>query len=120
MSCAAPAISPLPPLIRSERPTGIRRRVFLRRSAAASALAAGRFRWEGFADRADLARHVLGAAAMGVGGVLALGCTIGQGVAGISTLSLGSMLTIAGILAGGALATRALAEGSWREALRLR
>ena len=88
--------------------------------AAASALAAGRFRWEGFADRADLARHVLGAAAMGVGGVLALGCTIGQGVAGISTLSLGSMLTIAGILAGGALATRALAEGSWREALRLR
>lgn len=88
--------------------------------AAASALAAGRFRWEGFADRADLARHVLGAAAMGVGGVLALGCTIGQGVAGISTLSLGALLTVAGIVAGGALATRALAEGSWREALRLR
>lgn len=88
--------------------------------AAASALAGGRFRWEGFADRADLARHVLGAAAMGVGGVLALGCTIGQGIAGVSTLSLGALLTVAGILAGGALATRALAEGSWREALRLR
>ena len=88
--------------------------------AAASALVGGRFRWEGFADRADLARHVLGAAAMGVGGVLALGCTIGQGVAGISTLSLGALLTIAGIIAGGALATRALAEGSWREALHLR
>ncbi len=88
--------------------------------AAASSLAGGRFRWEGFADRADLARHVLGAAAMGIGGVLALGCSIGQGVSGLSTLSAGSALTLAGILAGGALATRALAEGSWREALRAR
>ncbi|MFM8678547.1 MAG: YeeE/YedE family protein [Alphaproteobacteria bacterium] len=88
--------------------------------ATTSALAAGRFRWEGFADRDDLVRHVLGGAAMGIGGVLAMGCTIGQGLAGISTLALGSVLSIAGILAGGALATRALAEGSWREVLRLR
>jgi hypothetical protein len=37
---------------------------------------------------------------MGVGGVAALGCTIGQGVTGVSTLSLGSILAIASILAG--------------------
>jgi uncharacterized membrane protein YedE/YeeE len=86
--------------------------------AAASALRAGRFRWEGFADRADLARHLVGAAAMGMGGVLALGCTIGQGVAGLSTLSVGAILTMLGIVAGGALATRALAERSWRVAWR--
>jgi uncharacterized protein len=86
--------------------------------AAGAALAAGSFRWEGFADRGDLARHLIGAALMGVGGVLALGCTIGQGITGISTLSLGSLLTLLGIGGGGALTTRYLAEGSWSEAWR--
>jgi uncharacterized membrane protein YedE/YeeE len=86
--------------------------------AALAALAAGSFRWEGFSDRHDLARHLLGAVLMGVGGVLALGCTIGQGITGLSTLSLGALLTIAGIVGGGALTTRYLVEGSWREAWR--
>jgi hypothetical protein len=68
--------------------------------AAAVALAGGSFRWESFADAADLGRHLLGAVLMGVGGVTALGCTIGQGLSGISTLSLGSALALAGIAAG--------------------
>ena len=84
--------------------------------AAASALQRGSFRWEGFAGRADLVRHLGGAAAMGCGAVLAGGCTIGQGLTGLSTLSAGAMLALAGILAGGALATHYLAEGSWRAA----
>lgn len=86
--------------------------------AALAALAAGSFRWEGFSDRHDLARHLVGAALMGIGGVLALGCTIGQGITGLSTLSLGALLTVAGIVCGGALTTRYLVEGSWTEAWR--
>jgi uncharacterized membrane protein YedE/YeeE len=86
--------------------------------AALAALAAGSFRWEGFSDRHDLARHLVGAVLMGIGGVLALGCTIGQGVTGLSTLSLGAALSVAGIVGGGALTTRYLVEGSWTEAWR--
>lgn len=72
--------------------------------AAVVALAGGSFRWESFADAADLGRHLVGAVLMGVGGVTALGCTIGQGLSGISTLSLGSLLALAGSV-GGAVAT---------------
>jgi hypothetical protein len=43
---------------------------------------------------------------MGVGGITALGCTIGQGLSGLSTLSLGSFVALAGILGGGVLALR--------------
>jgi len=69
--------------------------------AFAAAKASGSFRLESFADRADLLRHLAGASLMGVGGVFALGCTIGQGVTGVSTLALGSMLALASIIAGG-------------------
>jgi hypothetical protein len=85
--------------------------------AAASAWQRGAFRWEGFADRTDLVRHLWGAAAMGCGAVLAGGCTIGQGVTGVSALSLGALLSVTGMIAGGALATAYLAEGDWRSAL---
>jgi hypothetical protein len=64
------------------------------------ALATGSFRWEGFASFADLRRQLTGAMLMGFGGVTALGCTIGQGMSGVSTLALGSMLALAGIVAG--------------------
>lgn len=67
----------------------------------AVALAMGRFRVTGFSDRHDMARNLFGAALMGVGGVMALGCTIGQGITGISTLALGSFVTVAAIIAGG-------------------
>jgi uncharacterized membrane protein YedE/YeeE len=86
--------------------------------AGASAIARGSFRWEGFAGRDDLVRHLWGAAAMGCGAVLAGGCTIGQGVTGLSALSLGAALSVAGMIAGGALATGYLAEGDWRAAHR--
>jgi uncharacterized membrane protein YedE/YeeE len=50
-----------------------------------------------------MANHVIGGALMGLGGVLALGCTFGQGITGISTLSLGSFIALAGIFFGATL-----------------
>ena len=61
------------------------------------ALISRTYREETFPDAVDFKRHVLGAALMGVGGVTALGCTIGHGLSGLSTLSVGSMITIAAI-----------------------
>jgi hypothetical protein len=69
------------------------------------------FRWEGFHGVEDTANHLLGAALMGVGGVTAMGCTVGQGLSGVSTLALGSLVAFAAILAGGWLGVRYLA---WR------
>ncbi len=66
----------------------------------AVALATRSFRWEGFASVQDLRRQLLGAVLMGFGGVTALGCTVGQGMAGLSTLAAGSLLATAAIVAG--------------------
>ncbi len=74
--------------------------------SAAVALAAGSFRWEAFRGVEDTANHLVGAALMGVGGITALGCTIGQGLSGLSTLSLGSFIAVAAIVAGAVLALR--------------
>lgn len=63
----------------------------------------GNFRLETFVDRSDMLRHVFGGIAMGFGGVLALGCTIGQGITGMSTLALGSLLSLLSIVFGSAL-----------------
>jgi uncharacterized protein len=71
--------------------------------SCAYALASRTFRWEGFAGPEDTANHVIGGILMGFGGVTALGCTIGQGITGFSTLALGSILTFAAIVAGSAL-----------------
>jgi uncharacterized membrane protein YedE/YeeE len=68
----------------------------------AYALATKTFRWEGFRDAEDTAMHVLGGILMGFGGITALGCTIGQGISGLSTLALGSIITFAAIIAGSA------------------
>ena len=68
--------------------------------AAAMALATRTFRWEGFASIEDVANHIVGAVLMGFGGVTALGCTIGQGLSGISTLAVGSILALAAIIGG--------------------
>ena len=64
--------------------------------SAAMALATRTFRWEGFTTTEDLANHVVGGILMGFGGVTALGCTIGQGLSGLSTLALGSFLAFGG------------------------
>ena len=74
--------------------------------SAAVALSAGTFRWEGFASTEDTANHMVGAVLMGVGGVMATGCTVGQGLSGISTLALGSFIAVAGIMAGAVLGLR--------------
>jgi hypothetical protein len=68
--------------------------------SAVTALATREFRWEGFGNVEDTANHLVGAALMGVGGVTAFGCTIGQGLSGISTLSLGSLLALSAIVLG--------------------
>ncbi|MBV8030216.1 MAG: YeeE/YedE family protein [Betaproteobacteria bacterium] len=70
--------------------------------SAAYALASGKFRWEGFRDAEDTAMHILGGILMGFGGICALGCTIGQGITGFSTLALGSIMTFVAIIAGAA------------------
>jgi uncharacterized protein len=74
--------------------------------SAAYALATRKFRWEGFRDAEDTAMHILGGVLMGFGGVTALGCTIGQGITGFSTLALGSIITFVCIVAGSALAMK--------------
>ena len=63
----------------------------------------GKFRLESFSDREDMVRHMIGGVFMGFGGVLALGCTIGQGITGMTTLALGSLLALISIIFGSAL-----------------
>jgi hypothetical protein len=70
--------------------------------SAAWSLATGKFRWEGFRDVEDTAMHIIGGILMGFGGIVALGCTVGQGITGFSTLALGSIVTFLAIVAGAA------------------
>lgn len=72
--------------------------------SAITAIVTRTFRWEGFASIEDVANHLVGALLMGVGGITAMGCTVGQGVAGLSTLGLSSMVAFVFILAGAVLA----------------
>ena len=71
--------------------------------AFAYALFKRRFHWESFASASDTRNHAVGGVLMGFGGVTAAGCTIGQGVTGVSTLALGSILVFFSIIAGAAL-----------------
>jgi uncharacterized membrane protein YedE/YeeE len=59
------------------------------------------FHLEGFVSTADTRNHVLGGLLMGFGGVTASGCTIGQGMSGVSTLAIGSILATLSIMVGG-------------------
>ena len=70
------------------------------------ALATRTFRVEWFASWGDFGNHALGGVLMGMGGVLAMGCTIGQAVTGVSTLAIGSMLTFFSIVAGSVVTMR--------------
>lgn len=67
------------------------------------AVLSGSFRIETFSSRADMVNHMSGGVLMGFGGVIAMGCTIGQGVTGMSTLALGSVITLCMIIFGAAL-----------------
>lgn len=64
------------------------------------------FRIEWFQSKEDLKRHIIGAVLIGIGGVLSLGCTIGQGVSGVSTLALGSFVTLISIVIGASIAMK--------------
>ena len=76
--------------------------------SALIAIASKTFRWESFRNTEDTANHLVGAALMGFGGVTALGCTVGQGLSGISTLALGSLLALPGFIFGAYLGMRYL------------
>lgn len=71
----------------------------------------GLFRWEACEDPRELRRQIVGAAIMGAGAVLAVGCTIGQGLSAASLLAYGAPLTLAGIFAGATLGLRHLIQG---------
>jgi len=71
----------------------------------------GHFRWEACEDPRELRRQILGAALMGVGAVVALGCSIGQGLSAFSVLAWSAPVTFAAILAGAALGLRQLITG---------
>lgn len=79
--------------------------------SALVAVATGRFRWDGFGGTGDLGHHLAGAVLMGVGGVTAMGCSIGQGISGVSTLSATSLVAVAAMIAG---ARAALNYQEWR------
>lgn len=70
------------------------------------------FRLEGFHNRQDLSRHLIGAVLMGFGGVVAFGCTIGQGITGLSLMALGSILATLSIVAGAWLGLRWIERGA--------
>lgn len=76
--------------------------------ALVAALLGGSFDWVSFSSPRETGRYMSGAALMGVGGVLAGGCTVGAGLAGVPTLSLAALLALASIAAGGLAADRAL------------
>lgn len=66
------------------------------------ALLSGNFRFEWFVSGGDFLNHAIGAVLMGIGGVLSMGCTVGQAITGVSTLAMGSFLTFFAIVAGAA------------------
>jgi uncharacterized membrane protein YedE/YeeE len=82
--------------------------------AAVAAWGAHDLRWEACDDARELGRHMAGAALMGVGGVFAMGCTIGQGVTAASTLAISAPIVMASMALGARLGLAWLIEGSVR------
>jgi uncharacterized membrane protein YedE/YeeE len=79
--------------------------------ALAGSLLRGMFRWEACEDPRELGRQVSGAALMGVGGVIALGCSVGQGVSAFATLAWSGPVTLAAIALGAVVGLRQLIGG---------
>lgn len=74
-------------------------------------LVKGHFRWEACEDPRELRRQIIGAALMGVGAVIAMGCSIGQGLSAFSLLAFSAPVTFAAIFAGAAVGLRQLIVG---------
>lgn len=79
--------------------------------ACIGSLLRGHFRWEACDDSRELRRQMLGAAAMGIGGAVAMGCSVGQGLTAFSLLALSAPVTLAGIGLGAWLGLRQLIHG---------
>lgn len=79
--------------------------------ALAGSLWRGLFRWEACEDPRELGRQVSGAAMMGIGGVLALGCSVGQGVSAFATLAWSGPVTLGAIAIGAMFGLRRLIGG---------
>ncbi len=79
--------------------------------ACLGSLAKGHFRWEACEDPRELKRQMLGAALMGPGAVLAVGCSVGQGISAFSLLAYSAPVTFVAIFAGAALGLRQLIAG---------
>jgi hypothetical protein len=79
--------------------------------ALAASLATGTFIWQSFESAAQTGHYMGGAVLMGIGGVLAGGCTVGAGLSGVPTLSIAAILAIA-TMAAGAWITDALLNRS--------
>lgn len=71
----------------------------------------GHFRWEACEDPRELRRQIFGAGLMGAGAVIAMGCTIGQGISAVSVLAFSGPVTLAAIFAGAAFGLRQLIVG---------
>ncbi|WP_371814028.1 YeeE/YedE family protein [Magnetospirillum sp. LM-5] len=83
-----------------------------------AAIASKTFAFEAFAGTEDMGRHLIGAAMMGVGGVLSMGCTIGQGLTGMSTLSITSLIALGSVIFGGVWGLKYMEEGEVGAALK--
>lgn len=79
--------------------------------AFVGSLIKGHFRWEACEDPRELRRQIIGAAVMGAGAVLAMGCTVGQGMSAFSLLAISAPVTFLSIFAGAAFGLRQLIEG---------
>ena len=76
------------------------------------------FRWEAFDDHHEMRRHMVGGVMMGFGGVLAGGCTIGQGLTAGSLLAITWPVAVGGMIVGARLGIAYLVEGSVTDLIR--
>ena len=74
----------------------------------------GHFRWEACDDPRELRRQIIGAAIMGVGAILAFGCSVGQGITAFSLLAYSGPVTFAAIFLGARIGLKQLIEGFMR------
>ena len=79
--------------------------------AFVGSLIKGHFRWEACEDPRELRRQITGAMLMGAGAVIAVGCTVGQGLSAFSVLAFSAPVATAAIFVGAALGLRQLITG---------
>ena len=79
--------------------------------ALAGSMSKGHFRWEACEDPRELRRQIMGAAIMGPGAILAVGCSVGQGISAFSVLAFSAPLAFLAIVAGAALGLKQLISG---------